>query len=493
MLSEYRLETLNISQYMESVEDGDIKVDQAVQRAFCWSNEMINNLIYSTVATKRVYIPNIILAEENHDDGTIQTYVVDGGQRTEAIRRFIFDGYKITRSIRNRYIEYQDNKVDENGKVVRDENGDIVKEIKVFDLVNKTYDDFPKELKKRMGKCKLAAAVYQDCTPEETSDLVLLYNSTVSMSPSQKALTYIGAFAERIKKITTHDFLINGTTLSETDKKKGNWERTVSECVMAARYFEDWKKNPKDICKYLNDNAKEEDFSLVEKYFDKLSQFSNKLQDMKIVELFSAKNLSSWMLVMKELENKEISNKVLGKFLSSFDALKGTEIDGSTWLELENNKHTKDKKLILAKANYINKLLSDYINGNPEIDEEKKSEKINSDDSEMETIDFVKKFVDPDCTDEDIDDYFGYIESCVKDLRIVKPNSPVLAPENENAIIAVVAYAYKHDIDMDLWLQRYSVSHKTFPTEMSQEEKYKTMLHSLANFLKMQKKVGVSV
>ena len=123
----------------------------------------------------------------------------------------------------------------------------------------------------------------------------------------------------------------------------------------------------------------------------------------------------------------------------------------------------------------------------------KKSEKINSDDSEMETIDFVKKFVDPDCTDEDIDDYFGYIESCVKDLRIVKPNSPVLAPENENAIIAVVAYAYKHDIDMDLWLQRYSVSHKTFPTEMSQEEKYKTMLHSLANFLKMQKKVGVSV
>lgn len=111
----------------------------------------------------------------------------------------------------------------------------------------------------------------------------------------------------------------------------------------------------------------------------------------------------------------------------------------------------------------------------------------------METIDFVKKFVDPDCTDEDIDDYFGYIESCVKDLRIVKPNSPVLAPENENAIIAVVAYAYKHDIDMDLWLQRYSVSHKTFPTEMSQEEKYKTMLHSLANFLKMQKKVGVSV
>ena len=69
----------------------------------------------------------------------------------------------------------------------------------------------------------------------------------------------------------------------------------------------------------------------------------------------------------------------------------------------------------------------------------------------------------------------------------------MLAPENENAIIAVVAYAYKHDIDMDLWLQRYSVSHKTFPTEMSQEEKYKTMLHSLANFLKMQKKVGVSV
>lgn len=167
MLDEYRIEQMGVGAYVDSIDEEVITVDQAVQRAFCWSNEMINNLIYSTVSPKRIYIPNIILAEEKREDGLTTTYVVDGGQRTEALRRFVFDGHKISKSIRNRYVTYQGNKLDKNGKPMRDENGKLIKEIKTFDLVNKTYNDFPPELKKRMRSCQLSAAIYQECTPED--------------------------------------------------------------------------------------------------------------------------------------------------------------------------------------------------------------------------------------------------------------------------------------------------------------------------------------
>ena len=129
MLDEYRIEQMGVGAYVDSIDEEVITVDQAVQRAFCWSNEMINNLIYSTVSPKRIYIPNIILAEEKREDGLTTTYVVDGGQRTEALRRFVFDGHKISKSIRNRYVTYQGNKLDKNGKPMRDENGKLIKEI----------------------------------------------------------------------------------------------------------------------------------------------------------------------------------------------------------------------------------------------------------------------------------------------------------------------------------------------------------------------------
>ena len=58
MLDEYRLKAMTIGDYIDDVYERKIKSDQAVQRAFCWSNEAINNLVYSTLSKKRIYIPN---------------------------------------------------------------------------------------------------------------------------------------------------------------------------------------------------------------------------------------------------------------------------------------------------------------------------------------------------------------------------------------------------------------------------------------------------
>ena len=109
----FKLETTCVGQYLDDVQSETTKTDQAVQRDFCWTNESMNNLIYSATSQK-IFIPNLILAEEDKD-GVIVSYVVDGGNRTEVLRRFKYCSYKVTSKIRNPIITYNKKKLDENG------------------------------------------------------------------------------------------------------------------------------------------------------------------------------------------------------------------------------------------------------------------------------------------------------------------------------------------------------------------------------------------
>lgn len=400
MLDEYRLKAMTIGDYIDDVYERKIKSDQAVQRAFCWSNEAINNLVYSTLSKKRIYIPNVILAEENNDNGTIKTYIVDGGQRTEALARFIKEGHKISKSIRNRYVEYQTNKKDKDGNLILDDDGDPISELVTYDLVGKTFDDLPPELKKRIIGGNLAAAIYQDCTPDETSELVLLYNSTVGMTVSQKSLTYVGRFADKIKKIKENRFLIDGTMLNEREKKNGEWERAIFECVMAMFYLDDWKKDPKKICAYLNENAKENDFNTLNEYFTKLIPYSDKLKNIEVAEVFIKKDMMAWMTFVKRMVELEISDEEIGEFLLAFNDLKEEEINGTTWIELDQNKHTKDKKVIVEKINYLTTLALEYLHKKPENFDRDQKDNIcetensdeDSDDADVENNTFIDGF-----------------------------------------------------------------------------------------------------
>ena len=502
MLDEYRLKAMTIGDYIDDVYERKIKSDQAVQRAFCWSNEAINILVYSTLSKKRIYIPNVILAEENNDNGTIKTYIVDGGQRTEALARFIKEGHKISKSIRNRYVEYQTNKKDKDGNLILDDDGDPISELVTYDLVGNTFDDLPPELKKRIIGGNLAAAIYQDCTPDETSELVLLYNSTVGMTVSQKSLTYVGKFADKIKKIKENRFLIDGTMLNEREKKNGEWERAIFECVMAMFYLDDWKKDPKKICAYLNENAKESDFNTLNEYFTKLIPYSDKLKNTEVAELFIKKDMMAWMTFVKRMVELEISDEEIGEFLLAFNDLKEEEINGTTWIELDQNKHTKDKKVIVEKINYLTTLALNYLHKTPEetndqeeennVIETEEVESYDENDSEMEPLEFIRETVDPDLGEEDLEDYYEYLDCCVDSKKpILKKDSDLISERNENSILALVAYTYKENIDMDEWLKRYSITHPT-STQKSQRQRYLEMVANLNKYMRMKtQKVGV--
>lgn len=468
MLDEYRIEPMTVGQYLDEVDNENIKINQAVQRDFCWKQEMMNALIYSALSRK-IYIPTIILAEEKKKNGTKQTYVVDGGQRTETLYRFKYEGYKITKNLRNYLIPYNKKKVDENGEYIRDEYGDIECEIEMFDIRNKTYDELPDELKSKFNGCSLTATIYQECTTEETSELVLLYNNHVGMNVSQKSLTYVGKYAEEIKRIKdTSVFLKDCTALTENEKTKGFWERVISESVMAVKHFENWKKTPKDMCDYLNSNSSIGEYREIESYFSRLIPYTDKIENEEIAKLFTSKNMFIWMMLFDRFNKLHISDNSFGEFLQEFVSdLCYKEINGETWIEIDADKHTKDRSVINKKVNHLEALMNEFLLINKE------------DLEEVDVLNFVKENVNSEATQEDIEDYREDLERLTCD---VDNDTRLLDEYNLPSLLSIIAYTYKEDIIIDEWFVDFFRNNNTYTR--NQKENYLNMKASLEDYIK---------
>ena len=485
MLDEYRIEPMTIGQYLDEVDHENIKINQAVQRDFCWSKEMMNALIYSALSRK-IYIPTFILAEEKKKNGTKQTYVVDGGQRTETLYRFKYEGYKITKNLRNYLIPYNKKKVNENGEYIRDEYGDIENEIEMFDIRNKTYEELPDELKSKFNGCPLTTSIYQDCTTEETSELVLLYNNHVGMNVSQKSLTYIGKYAEEIKRIKdTNIFLKDCTALTENEKTKGFWERVISESVMAVKHFENWKKTPKDMCDYLNNNSSIEEYKEIEKYFNRLIPYADKVENAEVAQLFTSKNMFVWMMVFSRFDKLHISDDKFGKFLKAFiSGLSNKEIDGETWTEIDADKHTKDRSVITKKVNHLEKLMNEFlhidnvvIEKNENVDE---GDNVNEDGLEVYISEITG--IDIDVLRENLDWYISVLEDekGLKD-RCIRYDSRLLNKDNSLSLLAMVAYAESKEENLDEWLTEYAENNDEYLFD--QKENFLHMKQSFDSYL----------
>lgn len=476
----FRMEATNVGQYIDDVQNETINSNQAVQRDFVWSIEMINNLIYSAVSQK-VFIPNLILAEENKGDITT-TYIVDGNQRTEALRRFRYDNYKVSATIRNPIVTYNRKKHDENNKIVRDENGEVVWETAEFDMRKKTYDDLPMELQRQFNKCPLMATIYQDCTTNETSDLVNLYNNHVGMNVSQKSLTYVGKYANEIKRIKDNNkFLMNGTALTENEKHKGNWERVIAESVMGVFHMDEWKKDPRKMCSYLNDNSSTDEFLKMEEYFNRIEPYSDKINSPRVVELFVAKDIVVWMKVFDKFTKLNRPDEEFGKFIKAFsETLREEKVNDITWNELDADKHTKDKSVIEKKVEHIITLMNEFLHIDSTETENNASEST-VDNVEDTTLSFVQKNANPETTDEDIDVYSDLVNYCF-DHNKIEINAPIYQ-QCQTALIALMAYACQNENEdkFEEWVNKYKNQKKFSPSQKVNYDFMKRSFDKMAN------------
>ena len=436
MAKKVREQTVSLSSYLTSVNSEDISENQDVQRMFCWDNPATNELIV-TVLTED-YIPPIILGEEELGGDLTQQYIVDGIQRTTALNKFRHMNWKTTKSFENSVIQYQAKMRDEEGHLIKDEDGNILWENREFDIKNKTFEQLPDELKKKFDDYQIRIVVHQNCTMQEISKLVRRYNRNKSMGSNQKALTWIPTYARKIKNIANNEFYKNCVAPSKSMRKNGTYEQTVANSVMATFHLNDWKKAPNDRNEYLEENSSLNEFEKVNEYGNRIANVcGNKFQNV-----FVFKDILCWIATFHNFTKLGLEDNKFAEFVNALvNELHDKVVDEWSYDMLDKEPGTSDKKIVQAKINTYTALMMDYLH----IDAEALIEN-----PEETTLSFVQENANPDATEEDIEFYRDMVEDCVK------VDEPVYQ-QCERAVIAIMAYACTKDQDEEFekWIQKY--------------------------------------
>lgn len=445
-----RKQVYTMEQYTKNVSEGYITNDADTQRNPAW--KPIVDGLSVTILTDD-YISPIILAEE--DSG--QIHIVDGGSRTAAFQMIRFGNYKIKSSVENPIIPYK--------KLVKDENGKIKFEDAEFDIRNKTFDQFPKELQKKFDEYQIETVIHEHCNKEKIATYMIRYNTRKNFTANQKQFLYVPKFAEQIRDITKRSFFVNNCDIKDSDKENGILERTITESVMVINYKDNWNKNGKKIATYINDNATEEQF---EKLNNNIARLENIVTD-DTKSLFNAKDSFIWFAFFEKFTELGFDDNKFAEFLRAFvSGLRNKSVDGKLFDKVDEVGSTKDKSVILSKLHILETLMYEFLNIKKE------------DLKEIDVLEFVKENVNSEINNDDIELYNDCLDSMTIELD---QNNRLLNKQNKPSLLAVVAYACNEDKDyyMEEWFEKFANNHNTYI--VNQKENFEMMKDSFENYL----------
>ena len=450
-----RKQVYTMEQYTKNVSEGYITNDADTQRNPAWK-PIVDGLAVTILTDD--YISPIILAEE--DSG--QVHIVDGGSRTAAFQMIRFCNYKIKSSVENPIIPYK--------KLVKNENGKTKFEDAEFDIRNKTFEQFPKELQKKFDEYQIETVIHEHCDKELISMYMKRYNERKNFSANQKLFLYVPKFAEQIRYITKRSFFINNCDINDSDKENGILERIITESVMITNYIDKWNKNGKKLATYINGNATEEQF---EKLNNNIARLENIVTgDTKL--LFNARDSFIWFALFDKFTQTGLDDVEFGKFLNAFvNGLRNKEVGGKQFDMVDDTGSTKDKANIVTKLCILETLMNEFLH----ID---KTESTTSESFVAEMVDMPVETVK-----EEMDLY----EESLKDLEnnTIRDGSKLLEVANRLSLLAMVAYSYKNDVDLDDWLEEYAANNNTY--FMDQRKNYS---HMVNDFRQYQKRIAVA-
>lgn len=340
-----RKETYPLELYLKKNRTGTIDGNGGVRRNFVWSNDQINELIVTVLTDD--YIPPIILGEGENS----KLQILDGGCRTAALRSFRDMNYKITSGVENSVIPYK--------KRVTDKSGRAAYEDALFDIRNKTYEKLPKELKEKFDQYQIETVIYQCCDGPEVSKYIRRYNNHAAMNIDQKAFTYIGRYAGRIRRILNSRFFAECSNYSEKDKTKGAVERIVVETMMCMYHFDNWKTQVKAACKYLNEHAAEEEFEGFEQNLHRLEPIISR--DLR--DIFDPKDSLVFLTLFDRFTGLGIRDDRFSAFLREFQRkLRPVKRNSNGLLfdEIDKEPSIKGKQVIEDKLSMLEGLMLEF-------------------------------------------------------------------------------------------------------------------------------------
>ena len=462
----YRTDKYSMYSLLQDKKSGDMNCNYILQREpFQWSKEEANR--YFCRILSNLPIPEIILCEQKKKGLTI-SHLIDGLQRLSYAEAFKENRIKIGSAGAERHlIQYRDYILDDNGNRVLDEDGLPEYEMKVYDVIGKYYKDLPDELKKRFNNFNINVTKFFDCTDEQIADHIRDYNNHASMNKEQGGLLSVSAeTANYIKRISQKNtFFKNCGKFTDANKIKGKLERVVAESIMLLFFRDSWKAKLDTIYKYIDENATEQQFLKLNSHFNRLElALGDDNKDLK--SLLTPTTMPMWIAVFDKFTTYNIEDSRFVDFLNAYKTeLKDKEIDGVSMADFKDQQ-TKKKATITGKIDLLVKLMNEFLHINN-----------TQDNMEERILSFIKENVNPNVTNEDIDEYKRYVDDTV---RISSP----LYHKCYNALLALTAYVYEKDQDQEFanWVDDYA--NNTYEFSNDQVVNYNNIKSDFDNYMK---------
>lgn len=453
-----RKQTYPLETYLNSNKDGDISNNADTQRKPAWK-PIIDGLIVTILTDD--YIPPIILAEEDNS----QLDIVDGGSRTAAFMMFRYGNHKISSSLENSIIPYK--------KKIKDENGTIIWEDATFDIKGKTYDQLPEELKKKFNAYQIETVIHENCDKNKIATYIKRYNEHSSMNTNQKAFTYIDKFAKRIRRLMDSKFFIDCNVYSDSDNEKGAVERVIIEAVMCINHFDGWSREAKRLFKYINDHGTEKEFDVLEEIISRLGNIIT--EDIK--DIFDKKDSFIFLTLFDRFTKLGFKDEKFAEFLREFKSnYRGTikNDNGLLFDEIKQNNSTKAKQVITDKLGMLEDLMVNFLHN--DLDNETDNNNCTS-----ENESFIADVLNMDL-EKVIDEMEVYNETLdVLTEKTIRDGSKLLNIENRKSLLALVAYSYERDVDLDEWLEQYAAKNNMYFPD--QRKNFLHMKKELNNYI----------
>ena len=223
-----------------------------------------------------------------------------------------------------------------------------------------------------------------------------------------------------------------------------------------------------------------------------LIPYADKLDHTEVAELFVSKDFMAWLALMKKALDEGISVEDFGKFLLAFNDMKEVKVNDTDWIEIEQDKHTKDKKVIRQKIDYLHTLLVKFLHieenntdediecestkESSEISANEEPEIIGIDDSiDQNDIDFVHTHVNEKVDPQDIEFY----NECLQDTKV----SVNVYQQCKTALIALMVYAAQNNQDQEFeqWIGEYQSADDEYSS--NQGVNFRFMKRDFENYL----------
>ena len=458
-----------------------------------------------------------IVISEEIKAGITMHWLIDGKQRSTNLKDYLEDGFAVSKNVQRYMIEYQTDKTDEDGNVILNEDGFPIPESKTFDIRGKKFSQLPEELQDKFKDYQVPVMLNLNCTKKDIAYDIARFNRCRPMNVSQSGwLGLEESYAEYVDKILKMDFFkvdCDKSSYSNTNIKNGSLRRVIIEAIITSKYLSHFDKDFGKMCIYLTENANE---SVFIDFYLTLEKLSNVLRG-DTSDIFNNKNSFLWFALFDKFIEYGVEDDKFNDFIQEFkETLHSKEIDGVTYDCLNGQKGTKDRSSVTKRFNHLLTLMREYLHIEDSVEESesdvikddlfdtevveesddkkpiiaevteysaignKEIEHVSGEVVDKDTLEFVKMCVDDGVTDADILDYEEDLDVVTLD---VDNNSKLLDEVNHKSLIALIAYAYKMDEDIDDWFKDYFKRTNTY--EIDQKRNY---LHMRNDFIRFNKK-----